>query len=148
MKYKRITSIDTDACTGCRMCEMVCSLVHGESSINPKNSRIRIEEDPEKGIFLPKVCNLCEDNPCIEACPESALSKDEKSGMIIVDDELCTACESCIDACSYDAISIDTMTDKAIICDLCEGDPMCVKYCLQGAIVFMEPFKKGQSGEA
>jgi Fe-S-cluster-containing hydrogenase component 2 len=115
---------------------MVCSLTHEKTGINPKNSRIRILENSDKGIYIPVVCQLCENTPCIEACPESALSRDEKTGVISVDEDSCSACSLCVEACEYHAIFIHPETNIACVCDLCGGEPKCVEYCLQDALVF------------
>lgn len=145
MGYKKIIHVDPDACTGCKMCEMVCSLVHDDNAINPKRSRIRIIEDPDKGIYIPKVCNLCEDPACIEACPESALSRDPETKAIINDKESCTGCGLCVDACDYGAITIDPVDYVANVCDLCRGRPKCVEYCLQEALVYKTPQEHASS---
>ena len=136
LTYKKIFYVDADACTGCKMCEMVCSLVHGDGSINPKRSRIRIIENPDKGIFIPQVCNICEDALCIDACPESALSREPKTKTIVIDKNSCTGCGLCAEACEYDAIFIDPLEDIATVCDLCKGKPKCVDYCLQKALIY------------
>ena len=41
---------------------------------------------------------------------------------------------NCVTACVYGGIAIDPRTKKAIKCDLCNGDPACVKACDYGAI--------------
>jgi carbon-monoxide dehydrogenase iron sulfur subunit len=41
---------------------------------------------------------------------------------------------NCVTACIYGGIAIDPQTKKAIKCDLCGGDPACVKACDYGAI--------------
>lgn len=48
--------VDIDKCTGCRTCEVICSLTHDEkNTINPRASRIRIFKDDEVGINLPLI---------------------------------------------------------------------------------------------
>ena len=150
MFYPKIIHVHADACTGCKMCEMVCSLVHDKNGINPKNSRISIMEDADKGIYIPVVCQLCSDTPCIEACTGSALTRDEKTGAIIVDEDSCNACGLCIEACAYDAIFLHTEKNIACICDLCNGKPKCVEYCLQIALVFesQEDFNQKQKNKS
>ena len=123
-------------CTGCRMCEMACSLVH-EGSVNPIMSRIRIYKEGVETQF-PVTCTLCGD--CIDACPEEAIS--EENGIIDVDQDKCIACGTCVDTCKYNAIRLSLETSdsegKAFKCDLCGGDPECVKVCATEAIKFEE----------
>ena len=49
---KRIR-VEMDKCTGCRICEAICSLIHSDGTINPRNSYIRIFKDDEEGINFP-----------------------------------------------------------------------------------------------
>jgi len=48
---------------------------------------------------------------------------------VIVDSEKCIGCGNCIDICSGDVPKLHPQTGKALICDLCGGDPECVKVC-------------------
>jgi len=84
-------------CSGCRRCEIACSLWH-EGKIWPEASRIRVFMFVP-GVEIPHLCAQCDDAPCVSSCPVNALSVNEKTGAIIVDREKCTACGSCIDAC-------------------------------------------------
>jgi Fe-S-cluster-containing hydrogenase component 2 len=34
-------------------------------------------------------------------------------------------------------MSFNPITQKAFTCDLCNGDPQCVKYCPEGALHYM-----------
>jgi len=61
-----------------------------------------------------------------------ALSIDEDTGAIIVDKEACTGCGNCIEACPGDVPTIHPTENYALICDLCGGDPECVKVCSEG----------------
>ena len=62
-----------DVCTGCRVCELTCSMAkHGE--YNPKKSYIRVIANNDLGVYLPVLkaeCDFC--GKCIELCPERAL---------------------------------------------------------------------------
>jgi Fe-S-cluster-containing hydrogenase component 2 len=58
--------------------------------------------------------------------------------MVGIDDELCIKCQECLTACPYKAIFFDGIDDKVIKCDLCGGDPKCVRFCETRAIEFLE----------
>ena len=62
-------------CTGCRRCEIACSL-HHEGWIWPEASRIRVFM-PFPGVEVPHFCAQCQDYPCIESCKFDALSVDD-----------------------------------------------------------------------
>jgi len=117
-------------CSGCRRCEIACSLFH-EKQIWPEASRVRVFMFVP-GVEIPHLCFQCNDPECIEACPEGALSVDEQTKAIRVDDSLCTACGLCIDACPGRVPHLHPDGNSIVICDLCGGDPECVKTCQEG----------------
>ncbi len=117
-------------CSGCRRCEIVCSLSH-EGKIWPEASRIRVFM-LIPGIEIPHLCAQCRDYPCVSACPVEALSTSRETGAVLVDEEKCIACGRCIDACPGKVPYIHPRDNYAVICDLCGGDPKCVKVCSEG----------------
>jgi len=54
------------------------------------------------------------------------------TGAILVDQEKCTACRKCIEACPGRIPFLHPKSGKATICNLCDGDPQCVKACHGG----------------
>jgi len=114
-------------CSGCRRCEVACSLWH-EGKMWPEASRIRVFM-LVPGAEVPHLCSQCDDAPCIPSCPVEALSVNEKTGAIMVDKEKCTACGNCIDACPGRVPTIHPTENVAVLCDLCDGDPQCAKAC-------------------
>lgn len=138
---KSFLAIDLQKCTGCRNCELACSVAHTQT-FNPRRSRIQILKDEPRNLVVPMVCLQCEEPLCEQACPNGAISYNEK-GTLVVDHELCIGCENCVTACVYGGIEIDPHTLKAIKCDLCWGDPACVKACEYGAISLVEAKQDG-----
>jgi Fe-S-cluster-containing dehydrogenase component len=49
---------------------------------------------------------------------------------------------SCVFACPFGATFLDQQTGKVLKCDLCDGDPTCVKVCPTGALSFEEISKE------
>jgi len=84
------------------------------------------------GAEFPHFCAQCDDYPCVESCPADALSVSKQTEAVLVDKEKCTACGLCIDACPGRVPHIHPTEKYAVICDLCEGDPQCVKVCREG----------------
>jgi DhnA family fructose-bisphosphate aldolase class Ia/Fe-S-cluster-containing hydrogenase component 2 len=123
-------------CTGCQICEMVCS--HYHSSVYGQNkNRLRIEfrsRPNEPHIPKPIVCPLCD--RCVEACKVGAL-KVGTDGYLVLERNLCNACGDCVTACPLHLVMLD-IDGKPIFCDLCEGDPQCIAWCKRGAIVLTE----------
>lgn len=132
--------VDESRCSGCRACELTCSFVHA-GVFGELYSRIRVEKEEEEGRDQPVVCRQCGVARCVEACPTEALSRDSKTRAIRVDEEKCVGCQLCARACSFSAIYFHPETGKALICDLCGGDPQCVKRCATSALRF------GRAGE-
>ena len=150
--------VDFNKCTGCRTCEAICSQANGKVTINgeelfglgnPHYSNIRVMNFTPP-VDIPNRCVQCSDAPCIEVCPvapdsstgRKALYRDEKTQAIKVDNERCTGCGSCARTCKelrVGAIILNLDTKKPEgICNLCEGDPACVKYCPFGALTYVQ----------
>ncbi|TET65193.1 4Fe-4S dicluster domain-containing protein [Candidatus Bathyarchaeota archaeon] len=121
---------DLAKCSGCRKCEIACSLFH-ENRIWPEASRIRIFM-LVPGLEFPHFCAQCENYPCVESCPTQALSISPKVGAVLVNVEKCTGCGQCIDACPGRIPHMHPTESSILICDLCGGDPQCVKVCQEG----------------
>lgn len=130
-------AIDYERCTGCRLCELVCSVKH-EGVSNPARSRIRIVKWEWEGIYVPVVCSQCDPAPCIAMCTTNARQRDEGMGRITLDYDRCIGCKTCIVACPFGATGFDPVSQRVIACDLCDGDPECAKFCTTGAIRYVE----------
>jgi len=76
---QKILFVEQEKCTGCRLCEIACS-IHHEKVSNPARARIHIAKWENSGLYVPKILK----------------------------------------------------------CDLCNGDPICVKYCVPGALLFID----------
>jgi heterodisulfide reductase subunit A-like polyferredoxin len=141
--------LDPDKCTGCRICELVCSS-EKEGVFSPTRSQIHLkEEDASFDVAID--CRFCRiDTPCVEACPVDALKRDEETNTVRITG-LCAAgggCRACVDACEYGGIKIvhrverhksgGTTTfneyDIAVSCDLCDGKPKCIELCPTDAL--------------
>jgi len=127
--------IDPSKCTGCKSCEVVCSLYH-HNEVNLNKSRIKIVKWEEEGIDVPVVCQHCEIPLCMENCPTGALYRDDENTFVSYRKDLCIGCKLCLLTCPCGGIGLPD--DGSIMkCDLCGGDPTCTKFCLTKAIEFM-----------
>jgi Fe-S-cluster-containing dehydrogenase component len=116
-------------CSGCKLCEVACSLKH-ENRIWPEASRVRVFT-LVPGAEVPHLCTQCSDYPCVSSCPQEALSVHPKTGAVIVDDDACTACGICAKACPGEIPHLHPEGDRFVICDLCGGEPECAKICTE-----------------
>jgi Fe-S-cluster-containing dehydrogenase component len=100
-----------------------------------------------RSFFVPKICNHCDNPPCVQVCPVGAtfITPD---GVILVDSDYCIGCRYCIQACPYGARFIDPETRTAEKCTFCyhrlvkEMVPACVESCPTQARIFGEIKKK------
>jgi len=81
------------------------------------------------GVEIPHLCAQCDDYPCVKSCPVDALSVSDKTSAVLVYKEKCISCGKCVDACPGQVPFMHPESKKAVICDLCDGDPECVKTC-------------------
>ena len=120
-------------CTACLSCMAVCAERHTGTSA-PSRSRIRIQQDVFRAEVTAEYCRQCRNAPCASACPEEAIRFDDGVRAWLVDEELCTGCGQCVEACPFDAMRLDPVTHSAMKCDLCLGETYCVKVCPAGAL--------------
>jgi len=128
-----------DRCTGCVICALACSgREHG--GYNPRIANLEVRMSPEGLVHFPVVCHQCERAPCMKSCEVDAITRNDDTGAVVVDAELCIGCGDCEEACPLGMIK---MVDKtAHKCDLCGGDPLCIKECPAGALSLV----KGEEG--
>lgn len=135
----KVLYVDIEKCVGCRTCEAVCSLKN-TGRVQPSRSRIKVVRYEERGQyhnFIPMVCQQCSTPLCMEACPTNAISRSAETGAMVVDEAACVGCKVCSIACPIGGISIDQVSNTAYKCDLCGGDPECVKYCDAEALSYI-----------
>jgi Fe-S-cluster-containing hydrogenase component 2 len=130
---------DQQKCTGCRVCEAICSFVK-EGEFNPIKARgkVLLTVDRQIRYSVRVSCLQCEEAYCKVICPVGAISENS-AGIKIVDDEKCIGCRLCEIACPVGAISVNPEKGVALKCDLCldQEEPQCVKYCYSEALQFL-----------
>ena len=101
MRYGLV--IDLKRCIGCYGCQLACKAEHGTPPGVYFARVIKREEGSfptVRQLFLPVLCNHCEDPPCVDACPTGASFKAE-DGIVDIDADVCVGCRSCMMACPY-----------------------------------------------
>ncbi len=143
-------TLEPAKCSGCSRCEVNCSFFHS-GKIGRSGARIKVVKIEEIGIDYPVVCQQCRERYCTK-CPEKAIRVDSP-GQVIVSPTLCTACGTCEILCPIGAIEL--FEEIPHVCDLCGGDPRCVKACTLDAIhyepdvtgaISLKGFKKSSRG--
>lgn len=128
---RRFIASDPDKCVGCSICEYICAM-EKEKAFNPLKSRIRVVR-LHLIANLAVACRLCEDAPCIAACPRKALEQ-ASNGVILVDEDKCNGCGWCIEACEFGSITLHPEKKVVMTCDLCDGKPKCIEWCPEEAL--------------
>ena len=130
--------VDSNKCTGCRSCQVVCSLAK-EGMVWPEKSRVRITTTEGQGLvsFHTVVCEQCDPPICAEECPVEAIYRDTNTGALMVREADCNGCGACVSVCPVGAIIMDTKKGTAVKCDLCGGIPLCVDICQPGALKYV-----------
>ena len=159
-------AVDLKRCTGCQACTMACK---AENGTPPGVFWTRVLEKEEGTypfaykVFMPLRCNHCAEPPCVPVCPTGASYVREKDNIVLVDQDKCIGCHSCVVACPYQARFIpgndngyygaektpyedvsyrEWQVGTAQKCTLCvhridEGlEPSCVETCPTRALVF------------
>ncbi len=166
--------IDISKCIGCGRCMEACKnennvpkepfffrtwveryrvLENGETLVDsPKNAMNifkseEMEETVIRSFFVPKLCNQCDNPPCVQVCPVGATFK-TPDGVVLVDSNYCIGCRYCIQACPYGARFLHPETRTAEKCTFCYHRitkgmaPACVEVCPTQARIFGELRKK------
>jgi carbon-monoxide dehydrogenase iron sulfur subunit len=132
-----------EQCCGCRICELVCAIEHFGVN-NPKKSAIRVLNIyPHPVIRMPVVCSQCRVPLCAQVCPTDALRWVE--GVVQLDESECISCYKCVESCPFGAIYVHEDCELPIKCDMCGGDPKCVKHCPTSALRLLPEAALGES---
>lgn len=140
----RILIVNPEKCDGCGECVPACQGAHVSTS-GSSVPCLRIVSFPDERVWLPLACQHCEEPSCALTCPTGALTRDRNMPAVLLDHDRCVGCGMCLVSCPFGAIRLNVDTHKAAKCDLCEGDPACVKVCQTGALLFSEPHTLGRA---
>lgn len=156
--------IDLNTCVGCNACMASCA-IENQTPVWDETKWRTFVHDQEIGLeeniqrrFFPRLCNHCDNPPCMTVCPTGATYKKD-NGIVMVDEDKCMGCQACAMACPYDAriaVTYDDIKkgrefygddyrhnkpsmDKCTFCDhrLEKGlQPACVDTCVGSARLF------------
>ncbi|MET1128502.1 MAG: 4Fe-4S dicluster domain-containing protein [Thermoproteota archaeon] len=151
-KPRWVMVVDLRRCVGCYSCQASCKMENGVP-FEFFRTKVLIVEGTRRGVsredglpaaarvFLPVLCNHCNNPTCISVCPVGATFKRD-DGVVVIDYDKCIGCGYCVPACPYGARYLNTEVGKADKCDYClhrlsEGLlPACVENCPTGARIF------------
>lgn len=146
--------INSDACTGCKACELACK-DRNNLDVGARLRRVRQvcgggwTQDEKTGAWSPEnvfslsvsfSCGHCDNPACVEKCPTGAMTKDEATGIVSNDLDVCIGCGACQQMCPYGAPQVYEKEGVARKCDMCRSltdageEPACVGICPQRAL--------------
>ncbi len=152
--------IDLSVCNGCYCCQIACKDEHVANDWTPYakpqpdtgqfwiglTELVRGQVPKVKVTYIPKLCQHCDEAPCMEECKVEAIYQRD-DGLVIIDPEKCTGCKLCADTCPHDAIFFNENLNIAQKCTGCshllDNDddwdvPRCVDQCPTDALRFGE----------
>jgi ferredoxin-like protein FixX len=95
---------DLKRCIGCNACVIGCkqenSLPDGVFFTRTLSEEYGVYPAVNR-VYIPTLCNHCEDAPCEKVCPSGA-TYTRPDGIVMVDPQKCIGCGSCAVACPYD----------------------------------------------
>ncbi|MDH7500385.1 MAG: 4Fe-4S binding protein [candidate division NC10 bacterium] len=136
--------IDQEACWGCKTCEVACKqefdLPCGIRLISATEIN-RIVGGKPFFLYRVNLCRQCEEPACAKICPEEAITR-RADGIVVLEEEKCSGCRKCIEACPYQAIDFDENRGTAHKCNLCYhrvdrgllpacADNVCLAHCIR-----------------
>ncbi len=94
--------------------------------------------------YVRRLCMHCVDPSCVSACPVSALTKDQTTGVVKYNKNNCIGCRYCQIACPYNVPKFqwDQTFPQIVKCQLCDhriavgGYSACCEFCPTGASIF------------
>lgn len=75
-------------------------------------------EEISKAFFVPKLCNQCDNPPCVQVCPVGATYQ-TLDGVVLIDRSWCIGCGYCIMACPYGVRFFHPVYKVAEKCNFC-----------------------------
>jgi len=121
---------DSAGCTGCGVCENVCSNAFYKVEDREK-SAIRVSARDDGGYDI-AVCDQCGD--CVWVCSAVALYQ-AANGVVRLNKKTCVGCLICVGECLRDYFFYNDELPTPFKCSACG---LCVKACPAGVLSIVE----------
>jgi len=128
-------------CIDCERCMDACVRTNQVPSYGWRTKILvrtrNIGPKEKETIFMPVLCNQCNEPPCVRVCPTVATYKDKANGIVMMESKKCIGCKTCMAACPYNARYFNEDTRAVDKCNFCwdtrlsKGmrDTACVEAC-------------------
>ncbi len=95
--------IDLTRCIGCDACTLACKQENGTpmDTFFARVLNVEVGTYPNvKRVYIPVLCNHCDDAPCLKACPNKAIVR-RQDGIVLIDQDRCRGTGACVSSCPY-----------------------------------------------
>lgn len=161
--------IDVKKCVGCHDCQIGCKDEHCGNDWSPYakpqpdtgqfwckvDQRERGRKPHVKVSYIPRLCNHCENAPCMKAAKNDAVYRRD-DGLVLIDPEKAKGQKQIVEACPYHVIYWNEALNIPQKCTGCahlldDADspirvPRCVDNCHVNVIMFGEEDQLGLDG--
>jgi Fe-S-cluster-containing dehydrogenase component len=149
--------IDVSKCVGCHACQIGCKDEHCGNDWSPYalpqpltgqfwlkvNQQERGRMPHVKVSYTPRLCNHCDNAPCIAAAPDAVYKRDD--GLVIIDPDKAKGNRDIVASCPYGVIYYNEELQVAQKCTGCahllDGDqPLCTPRCVDNCHISVIQF--------
>ena len=136
-------------CIDCELCLKACretnSVPHGGYRTTILERSIPVSPEENERVFMPILCNHCNQAPCTRVCPTGATYKDKTNGIVLMNQDTCIGCKTCMAACPYNARYFNDEVRAIDKCNFCSDTKLkesggkttaCASACPAGVRVF------------
>jgi len=155
----KVFTVDLALCNGCYCCQIACKDEHVGNDWSPYakpqpdtgqfwigiTELVRGQVPHVKVSYIPRLCDHCDDAPCIAECKVGAIEKRD-DGIVLIHPDKCTGCRLCVTTCPNGAVFFNEELNIAQKCTGCshlrDNDPdewqvpRCVDQCPTEALKF------------
>ncbi len=115
--------IQQNNCIDCELCLEACRNINGVPIYGSRTSILELSIPSAQGqqarSFMPILCNQCNEPHCVRVCPTGATYKETSNGIVLMNQQKCIGCKTCMAACPYNARYFkeeDRAIDKCNFC--------------------------------
>ncbi|MEN8200113.1 MAG: 4Fe-4S dicluster domain-containing protein [Thermodesulfobacteriota bacterium] len=136
-------------CIDCELCLKACrqtnSVPEGGYRTDILERSVPINPEQRERVFMPILCNQCNQPPCTRVCPTRATYKDRTTGIIMMNPDKCIGCKTCMATCPYNARYFNEEIRAIDKCNFCFDTKLkesggkttaCASACPAGVRVF------------